>query len=378
MNYLINLYNQVGAGPKNISLNLISELRKALSTDREYYVIVPVYGEYRALASAPGLTLIRLPRHESLWMKMLYRIYLDFLLLPQLVKRHGIGSVLAFGNFLIAPLNAKKTVLLHHPYIFDDRQLTRLPFSARCVERIKRVVFDLTLRNDDQVVVQSEYVKESLRAKWPWFRGAVSVIENPVSNRFDVCTDAEVVRLVAKRKASMDEWVELFYVSRFYPHKNHRFLIPLSKALIARGLCHQILVTINPDISGARALLDEVMASGLPIVNLGEVDQAVLQRYYASAHFFLFPSEAETFGNPLVEALGFALPVIAPDLEYAHAVLGDVGQYYSEDDADDCADKILLLIQDADRYETICRDGRQRFSRFPRADEWLRKYLALI
>lgn len=378
MNYLINLYNQVGAGPRNISLNLIAELRKNPPVDKQFYVIVPDYEEYRTLESVPGLTIIKLPRHESLWMKVLFRLYLDFIKLPQLVRRHDVASLLAFGNFLIAPVKARKTVLLHHPYIFDDRQLARLPLFARSVERLKRLAFSFTLRNVDNVVVQSEYVQEQLQAKWPWYRGGVHVIENPVSSRLGDISSEESEVLITARMASMQDAVTLLYVSRFYPHKNHEFLLPLSRALLARGVQHRMLVTIDPRIEGATSLLEKIDASDLPISNLGEIDQAVLRGYYASAHAMLFPSRSETFGNPLIEAMGFGLPVVAPDLEYAHAVLAKAGVYYTEDYNDDCAEKIQKLMSDADYYQATSQEARVRFSKFPHAGEWMQKYLALI
>lgn len=378
MNYLINLYNQIGAGPRNISLNLIAELRRNTSNTNHFYVIVPDFEEYAALESAPGLTLLKLPRHESLLMKMWFRLYLDFVRVPQLVKKHGIGSMLAFGNFLIAPVKARKTVLLHHPYIFDDRQLARLPFVARSVERLKRLVFSATLRNVDNVVVQSDYVQQRLRAKWPWYRGGVHVIENPVSSRLGRIADEEVETYIDGRASSLPGVITLLYVSRFYPHKNHDFLLPLSRALQVRGLQHRILITVNPQIDGAGKLLESIGASGLPIVNLGEIDQTALPEHYAKAHALLFPSRSETFGNPLVEAMGFGLPVIAPDLEYAHAILAQAGRYYTEDDAANCAECIVTLLQDAERYQAVSREARARFSRFPQADAWLQKYLALI
>lgn len=378
MRYLINLYNQVGAGPKNISLNLIAELRKAIPDGCKFYVIVPDYGEYHVLESMDGLTLVKYPWYESLWMKVLFRLYLEYVKLPQLVKQYDIVSVLAFGNFLVAPLKARKTVLLHHPYIFDDRQLARLGFAARCAERIKRVIFGLTLRNVDNVVVQSEYVLKRLRAKCPWYRGGVHVIENPVSNRLGDVSSAEVEAFIAARVASMHSAVTLLYVSRFYPHKNHEFLLPLSRVLQMRGLQHRILVIIDSRIEGANLFLRQVKESGLPIVNLGEIDQAALREHYANAHFMLFPSRLETFGNPLVEAIGFGLPVIVPDLEYAHAVLAKTGVYYTDDNVDDCTKKILALAGNTRRYEGICHGSRCRFSKYLPADAWARKYLNLI
>lgn len=378
MNYLINLYNQIGAGPRNISLNLIEELRKACADGREFFVIVPDYGEYQRLESSPGLSLIKLPHYESLWMKGAFRLYLEYVKLPQLVRQHRIVSVLAFGNYLVSPVEVRKTVLLHHPYIFDDRQLARLGFAARSVERLKRKIFELTLRNVDNVVVQSEYVLEQLRAKWPWYRGGVHVIENPVSSRLAVIDAAEAEKLIEKRAASLQSVLTLLYVSRFYPHKNHEFLLPLSRALQARGVNHRMLVTVDPNIEGAASFLKQMEESGLPIINLGEVSQDVLREHYINAHAMLFPSRSETFGNPLIEAMVFGLPVIAPSNDYAQAVLSSAGIYYAEDVVDDCVEKIQLLIGDSEKYKGRSRAAKSRSSKYYSADVWVRKYLHLL
>lgn len=378
MNLLINLYNQIGAGPRNISLNLIEELRNIHQDNQHFFVIVPDFGEYHRIESTANLTLIKLPRYESLWMKIVYRPYLEYIKLPQLTREHSIDSVLAFGNFLMSPIKVKKTVLLHHPYLFDDRQLARLKFFARSVERIKRVVFGLTLKNVHQVVVQSEYVLGKLREKWPRFRGAVHVIENPVSSKLETTDSIDVDALINARRTLVADEVVLLYVSRYYPHKNHGFLLPLSQALSSQGIRHRILVTINPLIEGASQFLSKVDENNLPIVNLGEVDQSELRSHYENAHVLIFPSHSETFGNPLIEAMGYGLPVIAPDLEYSQAVLAKAGVYYIEDDVADCVNKIRTLVEDGDYYQAVSRESRIRFAYFPNASEWVQRYLALL
>ncbi len=375
---LINLYNQVGAGPRNISLNLIRELCNNSSTGWRFYLIVPNCDDYRLFVSCPGLIFIKLPRYKAIWMKMLYRVYLEFVLIPRFVRAYNVESVLAFGNFLLAPLKIRKIVLLHHSYIFDDIGLKRLPIVAGWLERVKRLVFWLTLRNIDHVVVQSDFVRQKVQSKWSWYRGGLHVIENPVSNRLIAFTDVENELNILARKDSMKEKIELLYVSRYYPHKNHSFLLALSEALHGQGLAHRICITIDPGIPGASKFLNQIAASGLPIINLGEINQCELRQYYANAHLLIFPSGSETFGNPLVEAMGFGLPVVVPDLEYAHAVLADAGLYYAENDADNCASIISSLVRNEDCYEFISHEIRGRFSKFPCADEWLKKYLALL
>lgn len=377
MNYLFNLYNQLGAGPESLSLELISGLREARPAESTVHVIVPDCGAYADLESSPGLELIKLPRHHSILMKVLYRLYLEYVKLPRLVRRNGIGSVLAFGNFLLAPVKVGKTVLLHHPYLFDDALLARLPVFSRLVEGIKRLAFRLTLRNVDALVMESDYVLERFRLKWPDYEGAVHVIANPVSRRLGEVSREEVESLIETRLAVMHDCLTLLYVSRFYPHKNHEFLLPLSRALQERRVAHRIMVTVDPRIEGAARLLKQLEASGLPVFNLGELEQGELRERYASAHALIFPSRSETFGNPLVEAMRFGLPVIAPDLGYAHAVLDEAGIYYPEDVASDCAVEVQLLVQDEARYRECAMRALERSAVFPARQEWLARYLAL-
>jgi hypothetical protein len=59
-------------------------------------------------------------------------------------------------------------------------------------------------------------------------------------------------------------------------------------------------------------------------------------------------------------------------------VLAGAGIYYPEDDADDCAEKILALIRDAGRYSAVSREARAMSACFPNAAEWAQRYLDLL
>lgn len=378
MPILINLYNQIGAGPKNISLNLISEISKLENGNDEYFIIVPNIAEYAALTPSSNITLLKLPKFESLLMKILYRVYLDLVLIPSLVAKQKIQSMLAFGNFLLSPIKIRKTVLLHHPYLFDDVLLRKLPFLAGLVERFKRFVFWATLKNVDQVVVQSPFVMTQFEQKWRSYKGDLAIIENPISNSFPKQSIVQVEQQVLSRIKTISSGLTLLYVSRFYPHKNHHFLIKLSHALAAKGIIHKILITINAEIPGAGEFLGRVAKHDLPIVNLGEIDQKALVDHYIDSHIFLFPSESETFGNPLIEAMAYGLPVVVPDAGYAHAVVGQAGIYYEIDNAEDCAEKLIGLVSNHIEYNSKSIESFGSFDMYPDATEWVRKYLEIL
>lgn len=378
MTVLVNLYNQLGAGPRNIALNLIAQLADRNKADEHFVVLVPDVDEYAGLEDRGGVRLIKLPRCHNVFTKALFRLYLELVLIPRLVRRHRVSGVLAFGNFLFAPVKVSKTVLLHHPYLVDDVLLAQLGWRRRLVERLKRVAFALSLRGVDQLVVQSDYMRERVERRWPAHRFGLHVLPNPISDSLNQAPDEEPEQWIEDRLATRGDEIELLYVSRFYPHKHHDFLPELSRGLNAAGIRHRIIVTVNPAIDEAAEFLRELAQSDVSIENIGELPQAQLAGHYRKAHLFLFPSRAETFGNPLIEAMRFGLPIVVPDLDYARAVADTAGLYYSPDDTADCVRIIELLLRDASHYRASSRQSLVRFRAFPDARGWCERYLELV
>lgn len=66
---------------------------------------------------------------------------------------------------------------------------------------------------------------------------------------------------------------------------------------------------------------------------LGRTDDATLAAKLSTCVAFVYPSVAEGFGMPLVEALQCGAPVVASDLPSSREVLGDAGLYFPASDA---------------------------------------------
>jgi glycosyltransferase involved in cell wall biosynthesis len=285
---------------------------------------------------------------------------------------------LAFGNFLFAPIKCKKTVLLHHPYLVDDQLFKKLGSKSKFNELLKRIAFSLTTKNTETIVVQSDYMKRQLENKHGKGKFLIKVIPNPISKSFD--NDSKILNhpMVITRVESLPQTLDLLYVSRYSPHKNHRFLVEVSKKLNYHNINHRIMVTIDPLIVEANNFLIDTVGNGVSIINLTELEQAQLIEHYQNAHLFIFPSSAETFGNPLIEAMCYGLPILVPNLEYARSIVGDAGTYFHEDNVEDCVDQVKSLINNPDLYLFKSKQSLQQFKNYPTTTEWFGQYMTLI
>ena len=109
---------------------------------------------------------------------------------------------------------------------------------------------------------------------------------------------------------------------------------------------HQLLLDIWPDIPahlhiiGTRGWQNEAVFScldsspmmGKTVFEHGNLDDTALAARLSRARALLFPSFAEGFGYPLIEALQSGLPVICADLPCFHEIAGSLPTYLPPDD----------------------------------------------
>ena len=374
---LINFSNQLAAGPKNISLNFIKNaLSDPLSED--FIFLVPDIKEYKAFNDTERVTFIHISEGSNVLSKIRKAIYINFFLMRQVSKKKQIKSVLAFGNFLLNKLKgATKVVLLHHPYIVDDVLFNELPFIQRNIELIKRFAFKYTVSNVDKVVVQSDYMKKLFVKKYPRHESKVEVIFNPVSECFNLQRNKNESKLKTEELERKGVY-KIIYVSRLYPHKNHEFILRLGAYIKSKNAPFELLVTINPEIAGGSEFLQSVEDSELPIINIGEIAQEELIAYYKNCNFAVFPSYSETFGNPLIEAMYFSLPLITPKKDYSVAIVGDYGLHYKEDSVESCFSIINSLRLNPEEYKSASEYSYERSKIFPNSSSWYKQYLVLL
>ncbi|MBX9634870.1 MAG: glycosyltransferase family 4 protein, partial [Magnetospirillum sp.] len=82
------------------------------------------------------------------------------------------------------------------------------------------------------------------------------------------------------------------------------------------------------------------------ITFLGRLPLAELMPLYQRCRAFVFPSTAETFGMPLVEAMACGAPIASSSSTAMPEIVGDAALLFDPMDVDDMAAAILKLLDD--------------------------------
>jgi glycosyltransferase involved in cell wall biosynthesis len=128
-----------------------------------------------------------------------------------------------------------------------------------------------------------------------------------------------------------------------------------------------------------RIALEHGVSSALRLV--GYVSDAELGALYRGALAQLFPSRAEGFGYPVVEAMASGCPVITSDRSSLAEIAGDAAVQVDPEDADALADAIATLLADSSERRRLSARGTARARKFAvqnMATETLDVYRAVI
>jgi glycosyltransferase involved in cell wall biosynthesis len=154
----------------------------------------------------------------------------------------------------------------------------------------------------------------------------------------------------------------LLAVGTLQPRKNLEAALAAFERLHADGLEHRLVV------AGARGWRDEALVARLRaspaaarIELAGRVDDDALVALYRGAACLLFPSHAEGFGFPPLEAMACGTPVVAAAAGSLPEVLGDAASLVAPEDHAGLAAAVAEVLADPERWRAR---GRERASRY--------------
>lgn len=236
-------------------------------------------------------------------------------------------QVLCFHNLPpILPTAGKVICYVQNAYLVGAISRSNLNRWPRFRTSIEEVIARCFRHKVDRYVVQTTTMAESLRK---WFGKGVPQIDIlPFSASANLPT-SNGDRGKFRTKLSLGEdaqtW-DFVYISDGPAHKNHARLFAAWSLLSERGIYPSLALTLHPERDrDLRSELDrQIVKYDLRITDLGPLTHTEALALYLNANALIFPSYAESFGVPLLEAMAAGIPILASELDYVRDVCDPV------------------------------------------------------
>lgn len=276
----------------------------------------------------------------------------------------------------LVPRLARKPVVAT---IYDAIPLANPAWANPRLRRLKNWLLRRCAESADLVIAISESAVDELVEHYRIPRSRIRVVPLGVNARWFEQPDDAAVRRATARHGLQPGYI--LHVGTLQPRKNLDALITAYEALPWSVRNERQLALIGKYGWGAeslRARLDALKGEGR-VVWVDYVERDELHALYCGAGMFVYPSLAEGFGLPLLEALACGLPVIASDLPALHEVADASTTFVAPDRTDSIADAIAR-VHDLPDCASIAsrRDHARRFSWSACAQRTLGVYRELV
>ena len=258
----------------------------------------------------------------------------------------GESPLLVLGDLPLL-CRGPQTVFVQTPNLLRPAQL-RLG-ADRIKYWISRYLFRLSMHRVRAFIVQTEVMRDALVRTYPDVAGRVHIIAQPVP--------IWLLQSGLKRQGRIGvkgQNLNLIYPAADYPHKNHNLLAQLDPH--AGWPVERLTLTLDAAANPAQRL-SWVHCCGF-------LSPEAMIKSYAEVDALLFLSKDESFGFPLIESMFVGLPIVCPDLPYAHTLCGDDAIYFDLNHPDSLRQALITLKSRLDKG--WWPDWRERLACLPK------------
>lgn len=292
------------------------------------------------------------PVHRFLWEQFGWR---------RVVRDSGADVLFSSANYgvLFPPIPQVLLVQgeIYLNPVYRKKVLPQLSWRERVSAFMRRHLMLWSARCSRETVFPSQVALEAAADFDPMLVDTASVNHLGVNPRFTVDSN--------RRPWRADGTARLLYVSVYYPHKDPVTLAEATWLLNEKGLKTKTRITMEADDFHAwdnaekelTRLHDEKYHD---CVSMGRIEHGDLSAALSEFDAFVFPSMAETFGFPMVEAMRAGVPLIVSDIPIHREICGDAALYFRLGEADDLAAKVELLDSDPELRDRLVENGMQR------------------
>lgn len=287
------------------------------------------------------------------------RLRFQQLALPRLARRLRLDVV--HSPAFLMPL--RRGGARHVLTVYDLTILTLPRFHDRLHRSLAfRAALRLSIARADRICAPTRAVAREIEARFPRTAGRVRLASPGIPAGISRRPPAEV-EAVTRRLGVLRPY--LLYVGTLEPRKNLRRLVAAFRRLRTEGFDLDLVLAGRLGWD-AGALLDDLSDPRVAarIHRLGYVARDDLAALYSGARLFVYPSLAEGFGFPPLEAMSCGAPVVASSDPALAENLGGAAELVDPHDAEALVVAMTRVLGDETRAARLREQGLANATRF--------------
>jgi len=293
--------------------------------------------------------------------------------LPDLVKKHQ-PDVLICPDFVspVASLPCRRLTVIHDAFFWQMPNNYPKWWRTYFLSLIKK-----GLKERTEIITTTEYAKASLLdhlgSAWP-----ISVIYQAPKN---LVTETAPQFLA---EHNLEKGNYFLHIGTFEMRKNLPLLVRAFADFLAKTHSGKKLVLaggpgqskVMNDFPTVRDLVAELELEEKVLLP-GYLTDGQVKTLYTGAFAYVFPSQNEGFGIPILEAMGFGVPVIHSDQPALLEVAGGAGLAFTTGLKSDLTEKMILLDRESELRSELIQAGTIRSKDFS-AEKFITAFQEII
>ncbi len=337
-------------GSRTYAVNLVEALT-AIDRDNAYTLYLPqeVLDAPREAArlQARGNVALR-PIPASLFARLVWPF-------PRGLPGHGLEL---YHCQYIAPL------LCPVPYVLTVHDILHESYPEFFPGRLRRLMsmlYPLSARRAARVLTVSEFSRQELIRLYRLPPERVVCCHNGVGPEFQVLEE-RAARAVVERYGVEGPFV--LFVGRIEPRKNLSGLIQAMERLAGQGAHLPLVVGMKDALFEEHYERTTQGRGSARVIFTGKAPQEDLPAFYNAATLTVYPSFAEGFGLPVLEAMACGSPVVTSNTTSLPEVAGDAALLVDPHDTESLAQAMHSVLTDQDLARRLRHKGLERAALF--------------
>lgn len=286
--------------------------------------------------------------------------------LPKMAREDKLDILHCTSN--TAPINCSVplVVTIHDIIYFETHPLTAKGYSSyqKFGNLYRRYVVKRLLFSAKLIITVSEFEKERFNTFLKLKEGRVEVVYNGVGEHFKPIDDKTVLESI-HAKYNLPEKFFLF-LGNTDPKKNTRnTVVSFAKYKAKYATDHKLVIgDLDPEVIMGFLKEEKLEAHFKEIFFTGYIHNLDLPAVINLADVFLYPSNRESFGIPVLEGMASGTPVITSNTSSMPEVGGDAAIFVDPSSTEEISEAIHTLLSDEKLRKENIKKGLKRAEMF--------------